>query len=209
MAKFISFLNQKGGVGKTTLAINVSAALAQLGRRVLYIDADPQGSGLDWSGARQLPPIFNIVGMSKPVIHREAKQVGADYDHVIIDSPPSVQALAKSVIAASDVVVIPVQPSPLDIWAAQGTLDLIEEAGALVENLKTVFAINRKIANTALGRDVQEALDNFQIPTLPTHIFQRVAFAESFTAGLSVAEYAPKSAADLEIKSLTQNILDL
>lgn len=207
--KIISFLNQKGGVGKTTLAINVAGALASMGRKVLFIDADPQGSALDWSGIRQAEPIFSIVGMAKPVVHKEIKLVGSDYEHVIIDSPPSVNAIARSVIAASNLVIIPLQPSPYDVWAAQGTLDQVTEAGALTDNLKTVFAINRKIVNTAIGRDILDALEQYAIPTLDVQISQRVAFAESAAQGMTVQEYAPKSSAAREIEALTRSILAL
>lgn len=207
--KIISFLNQKGGVGKTTLAINVAGALAQMGLKVLFVDADPQGSALDWSGMRQADPIFTIVGMAKPVVHKEIKLICANYDHVIIDSPPSVNAIARSVIAASNLVIIPLQPSPYDVWAAQGTIDQVKEAGALTENLKTVFAINRKIVNTAIGRDILEALAQYDVPTLDVQISQRVGFAESAAQGMTVQEYAASSAAAREIEALTKSILAL
>ena len=207
--KYISFVNQKGGVGKTTLALNVAGTLASQGNKVLFIDSDPQGSALDWSGARTTPPIFSIVGMAKPVIHKEAREIGKNYDFVVIDSPPSVQALAKSVIATSDLVVIPLQPSPYDVWAAQGTLDLVEEAGSLLENLKVVFAINRKITNTAIGRDILDALSQYKIETLTAQVSQRVAFSESAATGLTVQEHSPGSPAAIEIEALTNSLIAL
>ena len=112
------FFNQKGGVGKSTLSICLAASLARTGARVLLIDADPQGSALDWAAARQGPPLFTVVGFPRPSIHKEIGQIGQGYDHIVIDGPPRVTDLARSAIMASDVVVIPVQPSPYDIWAA-------------------------------------------------------------------------------------------
>ena len=121
-------LNQKGGVGKTTLSVNLAACLARTGARVLLIDADPQGSALDWAAARQSEPLFSVVGFPRATIHKEIAQLGQGYEHIIIDGPPRVTDLARSAIMASDIVVIPVQPSPYDIWAAEEVVKLITEA---------------------------------------------------------------------------------
>jgi chromosome partitioning protein len=162
----IGILNQKGGVGKTTLSVNLAAALSRRGERVLLIDGDPQGSALDWAAARSDAPLFAVVGLPKPSIHKELPIVGQGYDHILIDGPPRVTDLARSAIMASNVVIIPVQPSPYDVWAAAEVIKLIEEARHFKENLKAGFVINRKITNTAIGRDVREALSTYSIPVL-------------------------------------------
>lgn len=205
--KSIGFINQKGGVGKTTLAINVASSLARRGHRVLFVDADPQGSALDWSNARQNKAGFQVVGLPRPVVHKDVPALGAGYDFVVIDSPPSVHALGKSVIGASDIVIIPVQPSPYDIWAAKEALELVEEASVFKENIKTAFVINRKISNTAIARDVVEALGAYSVPVLKTQITQRVLFAESAAQGRAAWEMDPCSPASLEIETLTTEIL--
>ena len=205
--KSIGFINQKGGVGKTTLAINVASSLARRGNRVLFIDADPQGSALDWSSARQEKAIFQVIGLPRPVIHKDVSALGAEYDFVVIDSPPSVQALGKSVIGASDVVIIPVQPSPYDIWAAKAALELVAQASVFKENIKTAFVINRKISNTAIARDVVEALSAYPVPVFKAQITQRVFFAESAAQGRAVWEMESQSAAAIEIEELTNEIL--
>ena len=99
--------------------------------------------------------------------------------------------MAKSVMLAADMLVIPVQPSPYDVWAAEETLKLVEEATVHKDSRKSVFAINRKIVNTAIGRDGEEALNHYPVPILATHIHQRVSFAESALGGLIVSETIP------------------
>ena len=202
----IGVLNQKGGVGKTTLAVNIAAALARTGQRVLLIDADPQGSALDWAAAREGDPLFAVVGLPKPSIHKELALVGEGYDVVVIDGPPRVTDLARSAIMASDVVLIPVQPSPYDIWAADEVVKLIQEASVFKENLKSVFVINRKIANTAIGRDVREALEAYDLPTLKASIVQRVAFAEAAAVGKAIYEQDRDGVASQEIEAVVSEL---
>jgi chromosome partitioning protein len=205
----ISVQNQKGGVGKTTLAIHISYALSVMPARVLLVDADPQGSARDWATARQDEPPFTVVGLDRPTIHRDLPNMAKNYDHVVIDGPPRVSELARSAIAAADLVLIPVQPSPYDVWAAQEVIDLIKEASVFKEKLKSVFVINRKIANTAIGRDVLIALAEFDLPIMRSQVCQRVPFAESAATGQTVLETDPKGQAAKEIIALTQEILEV
>jgi chromosome partitioning protein len=207
----ISVQNQKGGVGKTTLAIHLSHALQLQNKKntILLIDADPQGSARDWTAARSDEPPFTVIAIDRPVLHREVPKLAPNYTHIIIDGPPRASELARSAISAADFVLIPVQPSPYDVWAAQDIITLIKEASVFKENLKSAFAINRKIVNTAIGRDVSEALTSFEIPILKSQICQRVVFAESAATGQTVLETAPKSAAAKEIKAIAKEILTL
>lgn len=205
----ISIQNQKGGVGKTTLAIHISHALVLTGARVLLVDADPQGSARDWAAAREDKPPFSVIGLDRPTLHRDLPPLAKDYDHVVIDGPPRVSDLARSAIIAADLVVVPIQPSPYDVWAANEILKLIQEASVFKENLKSVFVINRRIVNTAIGRDVGEALAEYSMPVLKTAISQRVSFAESAATGGTVLDTDPKGAAAKEILALTKEILSL
>jgi chromosome partitioning protein len=202
----LGVLSQKGGVGKTTLSINLAAVFARSGLRTLLVDADPQGSSLAWSGARELEPLFPVVGMAKPTLHRDLPEIAKDYDMVVLDGAPRVNDLGRSAIMASDLVLIPVQPSPYDVWAAAETVELVREASVFKENLKAVFAINRKIVNTAIGRDVQAALEPLELPVLPTHLCQRVLYAESAAQGLAVVEVAPNGEAAKELAALALDI---
>jgi chromosome partitioning protein len=205
----ISIQNQKGGVGKTTLAVHISHALALRDEPTLLLDADPQGSARDWAAARKSQPPFSVVGLDRPTIHRDLPAIAKNYAHVVIDGPPRVTDLARSAIAAADLVLIPVQPSPYDVWAAQEVINLIKEASVFKESLKSVFVINRKIVNTAIGRDVAEALSGYGVPVLRSQICQRVSFAESAASGQTVMEIDPNGQAAQEITVLVNELLEV
>jgi len=132
-----------------------------------------------------------------------------DYDVVVIDAPPRVTDIARSAILAADLVIIPVQPSPLDVWAAQDTVRLVNDAVVYKETLRSVFAINREIVKTAIGRDVSAALAGSQVPVLSSHIAQRVAFAESLANGQTVFETKTDAKAIAEIEALGTELLAL
>ena len=203
----IGVLNQNGGVGKTTIAVNLAAVFARDGHRVLLVDADPQGSSLAWSAARESRPPFPVVGMPKPTLHRDLPEVARDYDVVVIDGAPRVNELGRAAIMASDLVIVPVQPSPYDVWATQDVVALIREAQIYKANLKAVFVINRKIVNTAIGRDVGTALAEFGFPVSEVALHQRVIYAESATQGLAVIEKEKAGEAAKEITRFAGTII--
>jgi chromosome partitioning protein len=202
----IGVLNQKGGVGKTTIAIHLAAGLAQEGRRVLLLDADPQGSAMDWDATRTATPLFTVLGKPKPALHRDMATLASQYDDVVIDGPPRVSEVTRSAALASDLILIPVQPSPYDVWAVKDIIELVREATAFKENLKSVFVVSRKVVKTAIGRDVKEALAGYPIPVLETAICQRIAFAESAAQGLTVLETEPNGAGAREIRALVREV---
>lgn len=204
-----SFVNQKGGVGKTTLAVNVAAERARRSRRVLLIDADPQGSALDWQAQRgrmERASLIAVAGFPRDTIHREIDQLGAGYDDIVIDAPGRIEAVARAVIMACDVVVIPVQPSPYDIWASGDVLSLIEQSQVYKPELSAVWAINRRIVGTSIGRDINKQLRDHGPRLLEATVAQRVIFSESAARGLAVYEADPSGVAAAEIEALTTEL---
>lgn len=194
----IGVVSQKGGAGKTTVSVNLAAAFAANGQRVLLVDADPQGTALKWSAVRDREPLFPVVGMPKATLHKDIRGVARDFDVVVIDAPPHNNDVGRSVIAASDLIVIPVQPSGPDVWSTADTVRLIHEAQQFRDNLNSVIVINRKIVGTALARDVITAVNGLGMPVAKTHLCQRIAYAECITQGLTLAETEPKGGAAKE-----------
>lgn len=203
----IGVMNQKGGVGKTTLSISIAHKLSLLFPDVLVVDADPQQSSLNWSEMRNSKLPFTVIGFSKKSLHRDLPQIAKNYKHVVIDAPPRVTELARSCILASDCIIIPCTPSPYDVWASVEIVELIQEASVYKEKLKSAFVINRKIANTAISRDVADVLSKMDLPVLKTHISQRVIFAETAATGKTVFDIEPEGKAANEITSLVNEIL--
>ena len=205
----VALLNQKGGVGRKRLALHLAGEWAARGKRVTLIDADPQGSALDWSQQRAreaLPRLFGVVGLARDTLHREAPELARDVDHVVIDGPPRVAGLMRSALLAADLVLIPVQPSPFDGWASAEMLSLLGEARIYRPQLAARFVLNRCGARTVIARATAETLADHDPPVLGATIGQRVAFADAAQSGRLVSEVNEDSPAAREIAALCAEI---
>ena len=198
----IAVLNQKGGSGKTTIATHLARALQLDGDGVLLVDSDPQGSARDWAAVREAQPV-TVVGIDRPTIERDLKHI-AHKDFVVIDGAPQAADLAVSALKAADFVLIPVQPSPYDIWATAELVDLVKQRIDLTDGrLQAAFVVSRAIKGTKIGGEVAEALAGYDLPVLETRITQRVIYPSTAAAGTTVLDSDPAGDAAAEVRALS------
>lgn len=205
MSKIITIAQQKGGAGKTTLAAHIAVALSQKGNRVAIIDIDPQGSLSHWHRIREERFGEGYTGISFNAVSGwrvggEVTRLRRSYDYVIIDSPPHTETEARTAIRSADIIVIPVQPSPTDLWATKATLELAKN-----EKIPVRVVLNRVAANSKLAQTIAAELPELAETTLGN----RVLFASSLMEGRCATEVDPSSQAAREIKSLVKEITAL
>jgi chromosome partitioning protein len=206
--KIVAFLNQKGGSGKTTIATNVAEALSRRGFNVILADTDPQGSARDWKAASESEEGVAVVGFDRAqLIARDLPAVARGADFVIIDGAPQVKDLAASAIKAADLVIIPVQPSPYDIWATADLTDLIRSRQEVADGKpKAGFLISRAIKNTKLSREITEALEVYGLPILKSGTTQRVIYPAAAAEGKSVLDSGDAVALS-EVENIASEVL--
>lgn len=205
----IAVLNQKGGAGKTTIATHLARAMQISGAEVVLVDSDPQGSARDWAAVREDQELV-VLGIDRPTLEKDVPAAGKGRDFVVIDGAPQAHVLAVSAIKSADLVLIPVQPSPYDIWAASDLVELVKQRQALMEGspraLKAAFLISRSIPRTILSREIADALEGYDLPVLETVISQRVAYPVSAADGRTVLDTDPESDAAFDIRKLAREV---
>lgn len=211
--RIIVALNSKGGVGKTLTAICLSAELALRGNRVLVVDCDEQASSTAWAGAAsddaQFPAtVINLAG-HKEKVHREIQRHLEHYDFIVIDTPPALSSISSSALLAADLAIIPLPPSPADIWAAQAVKSLVQRAKMVNVDLKA-FILANKVSRTTLSTAAMLELEDFGIPLMRTRLSTRVAYQQSALAGAPVTALGrAAAAASLEVRALTDEVLEI
>lgn len=204
--KVIAVLNQKGGAGKTTMATHLARAFQLDGLDVLLVDSDPQGSARDWAAVREDQPV-TVVGIDRPTIDRDLKNL-ARKDVVVIDGAPQAADLAVSAIKAADFILIPVQPSPYDIWATSDLVELVKQRIELTDGkLRAAFVVSRAIKGTKIGDEVRTALEGYGLPVLEARVTQRVVYPGTAASGSTVLDADPNGDAAAEIRALAAEIM--
>lgn len=204
--KVITIAQQKGGAGKTTIAAHIAVALNQKGKRVAVVDIDPQGSLSYWHKKREEKFGEGYTGLEFSSItgwrvNSEISRLKKDVDFIVIDSPPHTETESKTAIRAADLIIIPVQPSPTDLWATKATFDIAEK-----EKKNAFILLNRVAHNSKLAEKIASELPG---PALKATLGSRVSFAACLLDGRTVTETDPTSAAASEIKTLTNEILGI
>ena len=213
--KIITLANQKGGSGKTTLSMQLAGTFVRRGWRVLVVDADTQGTATRWAASavqdeKPFPAHVAGLAIAGGKVHREVKKYMGDYDFIIIDCPPAVDSpVPQSALMIADLVLIPIIPSPADIWAGRGIKQLIENVQDFNENLKPRLVANM-VQHTSLGKNAIDVLSDFGMPLAETQLGHRTAYRESAIYGGTVHDigYKGKKAVQ-EIETLADEVLGI
>ena len=214
-AKIITVANQKGGSGKTTVSMQLAGSLAKRGNKVLIVDADPQGTATRWAASADEDKPFpaNVAGLSAAggKVHNEVKKYIHDYQFIVIDCPPAVDSpVPQSALMISDLVLVPVIPSPADLWAAAGIQKLIENISDLNEGLQSRLVANMCQPNTNLAKDALEVLNDFGITLSDSPLHLRTAYRQSAVFGGTVHDMGSQASAAIEeIDKLTNEVLNI
>ena len=209
----VALLNDKDDVGKTTLPLHLDGERARKGNRVILIDADPQGSALDWSERRAregIPHPFGVFGLAGKTLHREVPELARDDGHIVFDGPPRIAGLMRSALLAAGLVPIPLLQPSFEGSASGETLIPIDEARIFRRQTATPFPLNRRAARTVMALEVADALADHEPPVLVARIGQHMAFADAAQPGRLVSELtehslAPETAAfALEVGGLAR-----
>lgn len=205
--KVFTIAQQKGGVGKTTLAAHLAVAWAGQGMRVAVLDIDPQGSMGEWLEARERQFGDAETGLSFRTAsgwgaRREARQLARDHDVVVIDTPPHAERETRPAMEAAGLVIVPVQPTPVDVWATE---PIIGMAGST--DTAAVLVLNRVPPRARLTEDMLQVMEKLGAPIAAARLGNRVAFAECLGSGRTVLETRPKSRAAEEVAALAQELL--
>jgi len=202
----IAILNPKGGCGKTTLSTNIAQSLHERGKPVLVVDSDPQGSARDWHASTEDNPL-PLVALDRPNNMKTLGSISKSYDYVVIDGAAKLEDMMAAAIKAADMILIPVQPSPYDLWAASDLVDFIKARQEVTDGKPPAsFVITRAIQGTKLGKEIGQALEEYELGIFKNQIAQRQIYPQTAAEGKTVFNSSNNDAIQ-EINNLTDEIL--
>lgn len=205
MAKIIAILNGKGGVGKTTSTINIATAIQRKGFSVAVVDTDPQGSISNWFDEEKCA--FNLTEAASEKEVYQIRKPLKSYDYIIIDGAAAISAISSAAVMVSDLVVIPVTPSPLD-FAACGAILAVIEARQDLQPVEARFLITKKIPHSKMLAVLKDSIEDTGVPAFRTSISQRQVYVKVMLDGSTVFD-TDDGAAKGEIDVLTNEILEI
>lgn len=206
----LAVLNGKGGVGKTTICLGLSQALHLYGRDVVLVDSDPQGSMQDCAGENENQPVTLYTIASTQLASQIPRLTN---DIVIIDGTAKAADLAKKTIAVADIVIIPVTPSPLDVWATSDIVGMIQdrmdELEGTGQTLQAYFLVNRALGNSKLSKSIAKTLAGYGFPVLKSRLVSRTAHPNAQLTGQTPLDTQPNGLAARELRALRDEVLAL
>lgn len=211
----IVVMGLKGGIGKTTLSVLIAGELTRLKHEVLLVDADPQGSTQKWREKAENEDDWPaLIAYSEPILHKkkQIRDFAKNYDYVVIDTPPFDGGMASSALMVADFVLLPVTPSGLDLEELEKSIQLVENAMSVNQELKAAMVVSNKPTGTVLGREIREILEQppfDEIPLLEAETASRIQYREVTLLGDLIHTYAPRSTATKEIKALVKEIVEV
>lgn len=206
--KVVSVLNRKGGVGKSTISCQLACGMQLEGLEVLVVDTDAQGTASDWaeSGNGDTPLVVKI---DRATLEDDIPKAGANYDVVIVDGAAKAERMNVSAVKASDLVLIPIQPSAADIWPVKETVEIIKTRQEVAGRPQGTLVISRAITGTNLASTIGDVLSGIELPLLEARTHQRVAYAEAMGKGTGVMDLNGKDKAAAEIGKMTKEVLGI
>ena len=218
MAYIIAVLNQKGGVGKSTLSTNLATVYARRDHRVLLADADPQGTARNWRGTgpdsntseKAFPSVVGA-DSAESIDTLTETEVADAFDVVVIDGPPGVSQggpgnVTVAALKAADLVLIPVRPSGADLWATSDLAELVQTRQEATGGPDAAFVVTQADSRTNVAKEIGDALDALGLPALDGRCGFRVAYTKALGKGVSVEDVAPGGKASSEIESIADEV---
>lgn len=203
----VSILNTKGGVGKTTISVNLSRCFKKSGKETLLVDSDIQMSSMNWH-EQSNGDLLDIISLPRSTLDKDVSKFRKHYEWIIIDGVPRLNAMAISALNCSDVVLIPVQPSPYDVKAADAFVRIVKEKMQIGANLRVAFLINGAIVGTRIGNDVRNKLMQYELPIFKSITGHRVIYPESADNGTTVVDIKdPQNKANGEIHAIMHELI--